>query len=57
MKLTIKTPAQWRKERRVEWGQDPDEDTTRKNIILGVPAAQTKRALERSIGQADDVPF
>ena len=62
MKLTIKTPAQWRAERRAELGQDQDEDQDRDqdrdpNLIPGVPAAQTRRALKNSEGRHDDIPF
>ncbi len=57
MKLTVKTPAQWRDERRAERGQDPDEDTSRKNIIPGVPGHQTRRAMEAAADNPDDIPF
>ena len=57
MKLTLKTPAQWRKERKVERGEDPDEDTSRKNIIAGVSGHQTRRAMEAAADNPDDIPF
>ena len=55
MKLTLKTPAQWRKESKMERGEDPDEDTSRKNIIAGVSAAQTVRAIKNA--KPGGVPF
>ena len=56
MKLTTKTPAQWRKKRRAELGQDEDESPD-PNLIPGVPTAQTRRAMKSSKGRHDDIPF
>lgn len=58
MKLTTKTPAQWRKEHRAELGQDKGEEQSRDpNIIPGVPASQTVRALKSLKGRHNDIPF
>ncbi len=57
MKLTVKMPATWKKERKVERGEDPDEDTSRKNIIPGVPGHQTRRAMESAADNPNDIPF
>lgn len=58
MKLTVKTSAQWRKEHRAERGQDQDEGQDQDpNLIEGVPAAQTRRAIKGSKGKHQDIPF